>query len=120
MTKKKQSGWTEYVEFLKATADKPAHACRLASKVEQTEAKLETMYAEDAHRMRGIGLSARLNGRNARLLLDTGAGGIMVSRKVAEKAGLARISCPALRRHRRQGLAKRLHGNGRPTSESAN
>jgi tetratricopeptide (TPR) repeat protein len=82
---------TEYLEFLKATADKPIHACRLVSKLERTETKLETMYG-DAHRMRGIGLSVKLNDRNAHLLLDTGAGGIMVSRKVAEKAGLTRIS----------------------------
>jgi hypothetical protein len=38
------------------------------------------------------GLSAKLNGQNVNLLLDTGAGGIMVSRKVAEKAGLTRLS----------------------------
>jgi Aspartyl protease len=80
------------LEFLKATADKPVHACRLVSKVEQTETKLETMYGADAHRMRGIGLSVRLNDRNAHLLLDTGAGGIMVNRKLAEKAGLTPIS----------------------------
>jgi hypothetical protein len=42
--------------------------------------------------MRGIGLSVVLNDRHARLLLDTGAGGIIVSRGVAEKAGLTRIS----------------------------
>lgn len=83
---------TEYLEFLKATVDKPVHVCRLVSKVEQTETKLETMYGADIRRMRGIGLSVRLNDRNAHLLLDTGAGGIMVSRKVAEKAGLTRIS----------------------------
>jgi tetratricopeptide (TPR) repeat protein len=83
---------TESLEFLKATADKPIHVCRLVSKVEQTEAKLETMYAPDAHRMRGIGLSVKLNDRNVHLLLDTGAGGIVVGRKVAEKAGLTRIS----------------------------
>jgi tetratricopeptide (TPR) repeat protein len=82
----------EYLEFLKATADKPVHECRLVSKVEQTETKLETMLGADIRRMRGIGLSVRLNDRNAHLLLDTGAGGIMVSRKVAEKAGLTRIS----------------------------
>ena len=34
----------EYLEFLKATIDKPIHACRLVSKVEQTDTKLETMY----------------------------------------------------------------------------
>ena len=83
---------TEYLGFLKATADKPIHACRLVSKVEQTETKLETMYGADAHRMRGIGLPVKLNDRNAHLLLDTGAGGIMVSHKVAEKAGLTPIS----------------------------
>lgn len=83
---------TEYLEFLRATIDKPIHACRLVSKVEQTETKLETMYAEDGRRMRGIGLSVKLNDRNVHLLLDTGAGGIIVSRKVAEKAGLTRVS----------------------------
>src|ERR1035437_4493742 len=82
----------EYLEFLKATIDKPIHACRLVSKVEQTDTKLETMYTEDGRRMRGIGLSVRLNDRNVPLLLDTGAGGIVVGRKVAEKAGLTRIS----------------------------
>lgn len=82
----------EYLDFLKATVDKPVHACRLVSKVERTETKLEVMYGSDGHRMRGIGLSVNLNDRHAHLLLDTGAGGIMVSRKVAEKAGLTRIS----------------------------
>jgi hypothetical protein len=82
---------TEYLGFLKATVDKPVHACRLISKVEQTETKLETMYGRDIHRMRGIGLSVRLNDRNAHLLLDTGAGGIMVNHKLAEKAGLTPI-----------------------------
>jgi tetratricopeptide (TPR) repeat protein len=83
---------TEYLEFLKATADKPVHACTLVSRVEQTETKLETVYAQDGHRMRGVGLSVKLNDRTVRLLLDTGAGGIMVSTKIAEKAGLTRVS----------------------------
>jgi tetratricopeptide (TPR) repeat protein len=83
---------TEYLEYLKATADKPSHACRLVTKVEQTETKLETMYGAEGHHMRGIGLSVKLNDRNARLLLDTGAGGIMVNRKLAERSGLTPIS----------------------------
>jgi tetratricopeptide (TPR) repeat protein len=82
---------SEYLDFLEATADKPAHACKLTSKVEQTGTKLESMYS-DSRRMRGIGLSVRLNDRNVRLLLDTGAGGIIVNHKIAEKAGLTRIS----------------------------
>src|ERR1039458_5557110 len=44
---------TEYLEFLKATADKPTHTCRLVSKVEQTETRLETMYTEDRRRTPG-------------------------------------------------------------------
>lgn len=83
---------TDYLEFLKATADKPIHACRLISKIEQTESKLETLYGEDSRRVRGFGLAVKLNDRNVHLLLDTGAGGITVNRKVAEKAGLTRIS----------------------------
>jgi Aspartyl protease/Tetratricopeptide repeat len=82
----------EYLNFLMATVDAPVHSCRLVSKVEQTETKLEVMVGADGRHMRGIGLSVNLNDHHARLLLDTGAGGIMVSRKVAEKAGLAQIS----------------------------
>ena len=81
----------EYFEFLKATADKPAHQCRLVSKVVQTETKLETEFADVQH-IRGIGLWVKLNGRDFRLQLDTGAGGIIVSHKVAKKAGLTDIS----------------------------
>lgn len=94
---------TEYLELLKTTVEKPVHACRLVSKVEKTETKLVTVYAE-RRRMPGIGLrygvsmpegrglSVKLNGRNFSLLLDTGAGGIIVSRTVAETSGLTRIS----------------------------
>jgi tetratricopeptide (TPR) repeat protein len=81
----------EYLEFLKATADAPIHRCRLVSKVDHTDTKLEGMY-HDAQQLRGIGLAVSLNGHNNRLLLDTGAGGIIISRKVAEKADLKRIS----------------------------
>ncbi|HTZ83533.1 MAG TPA: aspartyl protease family protein [Candidatus Acidoferrales bacterium] len=88
-----ETGWMqEYLDFLNETVGSPVHACRLVSKVEQTETKLEVMYGSDGHRMTGIGLSVNLNDHRAHLLLDTGAGGIMVSRKVAEKAGLSRIS----------------------------
>jgi tetratricopeptide (TPR) repeat protein len=93
----------EYLEFLKATEDQPVHACRLVSKVEHTETKLETIYAE-RQRMPGIGLrygvgmpmgrglSVKLNDRNVNLLLDTGAGGIIVGREIAEKAGVTRVA----------------------------
>jgi tetratricopeptide (TPR) repeat protein len=80
-----------YLEFLRATADTPVHACKLVSKVEQAETKLETLYA-DAHRVRGVGLAVKLNGHSNRLLLDTGASGILIGRKSADKAGVIRLS----------------------------
>jgi tetratricopeptide (TPR) repeat protein len=80
-----------YLEFLKATADKPVRGCRLVSKVEQTDTKLEAMRRDPQH-IYGYGLVVKLNGRDARLQLDTGASGIVVGRKFAEKAGLTRIS----------------------------
>ena len=83
--------WQEYLEFLKSTADAPVHACRLVSKVESTATRLEPMM-HDAQHLRGIGLTVVLNGHNNRLLFDTGAGGIIISRRAAEKAGLERIS----------------------------
>jgi TonB family protein len=50
------------------------------------------MYTPDARHMRGIGLSVTLNDQYVRLLLDTGGSGIMVSHKIAEKAGPTRIT----------------------------
>ena len=95
---KETTRMTEYLEFLKATVDKPLHACRVVSKMEQTETKLETIYAEKGGRSRymnapqGVGLPVSLNEENFQLLLDTGAGGIVVSSRVAEKAKFIRLS----------------------------
>jgi predicted aspartyl protease len=81
----------QYLDFLKATVDKPVHACRLVSKVQQTDTKLQQMLRDPRHVV-GYGLEVKLNDRNSRLLLDTGARGILIGRKGAEKAGLTRIS----------------------------
>jgi tetratricopeptide (TPR) repeat protein len=80
-----------YLKFLKATVDKPVHACRLVSKVEQTETKLQRMLRDPRHLI-GYGLAVKLNDRNSHLLVDTGSSGILIARKGAEKAGLTRIS----------------------------
>ena len=79
-----------YVGLLQATMDKQAHSCKLSGKVEQTETPLDMM--GDAKIIHGVGLMVKLNGHGARLLLDTGAGGILVTRHVAEKAGLTRLT----------------------------
>ena len=83
----------EGLDFLKATIDKPAHSCKLVSKVEQTETKLIPVWVDlHTNRFRGISLEVKLNDREARLQLDTGAGGITVGRRLAEKAGLVAIA----------------------------
>lgn len=79
-----------HIAFLQATVDKPVHSCKLAGAVEQTETSLEKMGTPN--RTRGVGLVVKLNGHGARLLLDTGAGGILVTRHLAEKAGLTQVT----------------------------
>jgi tetratricopeptide (TPR) repeat protein len=87
-----ETTWLEqYLAYLKATANQPIHACRLVNKVEQTDTKLEAMLHDPRH-VAGYGFVVKLNDHNARLLLDTGASGIVIGRKAAEKAGLTRIS----------------------------
>ena len=80
-----------YLDYLKATADQPVHACKLLSKVERTDTKLDPVLRDSKHIL-GYGLAVKLNDRNSHLLLDTGASGILVGRKFAEKAGLKHIS----------------------------
>ena len=80
-----------WLEYLKATIDQPAHACKLVSNVDQTQTQLQ-MFLRDAKHVAGYGLLVKINDRNQRLLLDTGASGILINRKAAEKAGLKRIS----------------------------
>jgi predicted aspartyl protease len=52
-----------------------------------TETNLEPLLIDPTH-IRGYGLRVNLNGASSKLLLDTGASGILVARKIAEKAGI--------------------------------
>ncbi len=79
----------QYLQYLKATNDRPVHACRLVSKVDSTDIKLEEPPSGGRH---SYDLAVKLNNRNSRLVLDTGASGIVVSSRAAEKSGLPRIA----------------------------
>ena len=68
----------------------PAHQCRMVSKINSTTADLVELL-DSPTRLRGYGLAVKFNGTPARLLLDTGAGGILVDRKLAEKAGIEHV-----------------------------
>ena len=78
------------LENLQSLPTIPAHRCRMVSKVQSTATDLIPLI-EGGNRMRGYGLDVRLNGTSAHLLLDTGAGGILIDHKLAEKAGVEHV-----------------------------
>lgn len=80
-----------WLEYLKATNDQPVHACKLANNIESTQTQMQILLRDSKH-VAGYGLLVKVNDRNQRLLLDTGASGILINRRAAEKAGLKRIS----------------------------
>jgi tetratricopeptide (TPR) repeat protein len=87
-----QTQWmTDSVEFLKQTSGKPAHACRLVSKADHIDMPLFAV-RNKLNLPSGVGLISKINDQVTSLQLDTGAGGIMVNRKIGEKAKLTRIS----------------------------
>ena len=80
-----------YLAFLKATVDKPVHACKLISKVDKTETKLQALRQSANHTV-AAGMMVGINDKKAKLELDTGASGIVIGSRLAEQAGLTRIS----------------------------
>ncbi|GAC1657603.1 MAG: hypothetical protein NVS9B15_18940 [Acidobacteriaceae bacterium] len=80
-----------YIAYLKATVDQPTHACKLVSKLDETTTKLEVL-RNGPGRIDAMGLNVQLNGKNVKLELDTGASGVIIGRRLAEQAGLIRIS----------------------------
>jgi tetratricopeptide (TPR) repeat protein len=78
----------KHLESLQARANEPA-TCRLTTKVAATETTLEPM--SDLGHVRGYGLTVKINGASARLLMDTGAPGISIDQNLAEKAGVKKL-----------------------------
>lgn len=64
--------------------------CRLVSKVTSMQSKLKLLLDAPGH-IAGYGLDVGFNGTRATLRVDTGAGGILVTRGVAEKAGMKHL-----------------------------
>ena len=79
-----------YLELLKARQKQPGRKCRLATNLTSTQTELMALLI-DANHMHGFGLNVKFNGHSAHLLLDTGAGGIIVKKSVAEKAGITPV-----------------------------
>jgi tetratricopeptide (TPR) repeat protein len=85
----------DYVELVKALAGKPVWI--LSPDVTTSELKLESMIAGPGLGKRGYGLRVRFNdGAEATLLVDTGASGMTITRKFAEKIGARKLADAAL------------------------
>ena len=77
----------EYLDRLKKQANEPHKACHLVSPVTSAEIPFIKLMYDGTH-VRAYGLEVKLNNHAARLQIDTGAGGLLISRGVAERAGL--------------------------------
>ena len=81
----------EQLEVMEDEGRQHKPVCQLASKVTATQTPLETLLA-GPNQIRGYGLKVKINGASAKLMLDTGAGGITIDKKVADKAGIKKIA----------------------------
>jgi tetratricopeptide (TPR) repeat protein/predicted aspartyl protease len=84
-------GMQHYLEYLKARAKGPRTSCHLVGQIGSTDTNFVRLMFNPTH-LRGFGLSVSVNGEKSKLLLDTGASGILVNRNLAEKAGVTRLS----------------------------
>lgn len=85
---KTRYGLERSLELLKARQEQPTRSCKLVNdNVQHTETRLERMLIDPTH-LHGYGLRVEVNGQAARLLLDTGASGLLINKKMAERAGV--------------------------------
>jgi len=72
---------------MKEEEDESSGGCRLVGTLTETRIPMERLLY-GAELVRGYGLQVQLNDAKAKLLLDSGASGILVSRKVAARVGI--------------------------------
>jgi tetratricopeptide (TPR) repeat protein len=80
-----------YVAYLVALQQYPKHGCEQVTNVESTEVELQPLLT-DARHLHGWGINVMLNDQKIKLDLDTGASGFVLSRRMAEKANVTRLS----------------------------
>lgn len=101
-----REGLERSLAVLEDEAGRPMRPCRLATELGSMETNLEPLLIDPTH-IRGYGLRVNLNGASSKLLLDTGASGILVNRKIAEKAGIQRVL-----EHRVRGIGDKGPASG--------
>jgi Tfp pilus assembly protein PilF/predicted aspartyl protease len=78
----------ERLDFLKASRTAKAGHCRPSADVTSMKTNLVPISLSSTNASDGTGLDVQINGKPARLLLDTGASGILLNLKMAASAGL--------------------------------
>jgi Flp pilus assembly protein TadD/predicted aspartyl protease len=91
----------KYLKYLLAEAANPGKNCRVASSTTSTELQLIPLWSDDkftcdrygycgqtGKHILGWGLHVFFNGREGQLEVDSGASGLLLSRAVADRAGL--------------------------------
>jgi predicted aspartyl protease len=80
-----------YLDQLKKMVEEPRKACHLVSATTTADVPFIQLMRDATH-VRAYGLEVKLNEHAARLEIDTGAGGLLISRAVADRAGLKALS----------------------------
>jgi predicted aspartyl protease len=80
-----------YLDYLKQQEVEPHKACRLVSNTETATIPFVNLMRDATH-IRAFGLDVKLNQHDARLQIDTGASGLLISRSIADHAGLKQFS----------------------------
>jgi predicted aspartyl protease len=80
-----------YLDYLKQRAIEPHKPCRLVSNSETVTIPFASLMRDATH-IRAFGLDVKLNDHVARLQIDTGASGLLISRSIADHAGLKQFS----------------------------
>lgn len=88
---KPSAGLARSLTLQESPEKKSESSCKLTSKSISTEVNLESLHRDPKH-LSGYGLPVHLNGTSSVLLVDTGASGILVDTRVAQKAGLKKIA----------------------------
>ena len=81
----------DYLEHIQKLSTEPRKPCKLVSQITATQMPFVYLMRDATH-VDGFGLDVKLNNRNARLEIDTGAGGLVVSSSTAKHAGLLAFS----------------------------
>lgn len=80
-----------FLDYLKQQVAQRHNACRLVSNTETATIPFAPLMSDGTH-IRAFGLDVKFNDHNARLQIDTGASGLVISRSVADRAGLKQFS----------------------------